>query len=201
MGLRNLRLRGGSYHWRRKITVAGTHVPLCFSLRTGNYKHARCMADRLNVAVEGVRMAYGQSTGMRPDQLKKVFSDALRWQLQRILEDQAGTTAPFDDHASINSLYAEAWGFLGRRGVGAQWTLDEHDRLIAAGWSPERAKHVADLVFEFQNNDPVSKAQIDDYTTAFGILPTQDNVARMGKTICAARAAACREATALLPDT
>ncbi len=47
------------------------------------------MADRLNVAVEGVRMAYGQSTGMRPDQLKKVFSDALRWQLQRILEDQA----------------------------------------------------------------------------------------------------------------
>lgn len=30
MGLRNLRLRHGSYHWRRKITVAGTHVPLCF---------------------------------------------------------------------------------------------------------------------------------------------------------------------------
>jgi integrase len=159
------------------------------------------MADRLNVAVEGVRMAYGQSTGMRPDQLKKVFSDALRWQLQRILEDQAGTTAPSDDHASINTLYAEAWGFLGRRGVGAQWTLDEHDRLIAAGWSAERAKQVADLVFEFQNNDPVSKTQIDSYTTAFGIMPTQDNVARMGKTICAARAAACREATALLPDT
>lgn len=201
MGLRNLRLRGGSYHWRRKITVAGTHVPLCFSLRTGNYKHARCMADRLNVAVEGVRMAYGQSTGMRSDQLKKVFSDALRWQLQRILEDQAGTTAPADDHASINTLYAEAWGFLGRRGVGAQWTLDEHDRLIAAGWSPARAKQVADLVFEFQSNDPVSKTQIDHYTTAFDILPTQDNVARMGKTICAARAAACREATARLPDT
>ncbi|HIV78587.1 MAG TPA: hypothetical protein H9899_13790 [Candidatus Sphingomonas excrementigallinarum] len=159
------------------------------------------MADRLNVAVEGVRMAYGQSTGMRPDQLKKVFSDALRWQLQRILEDQAGTTAPSDHHASINSLYAEAWGFLGRRGVGAQWTLDEHDRLIAAGWSPARAKQVADLVFEFQNNDPVSKTQIDNYVTAFGIMPTQDNVARMGKTICAARAAACREATALLPDT
>ena len=130
-----------------------------------------------------------------------MFNDALRWQLQRILEDQAGTTAPADDHASINTLYAEAWGFLGRRGVGAQWTLDEHDRLIAAGWSPARAKQVADLVFEFQSNDPVSKTQIDHYTTAFDILPTQDNVARMGKTICAARAAACREATALLPDT
>lgn len=74
------------------------------------------MADRLNVAVEGVRMAYGQSTGMRPDQLKKVFSDALRWQLQRILEDQAGITAPADDHASINTLYAEARAFWAAAG-------------------------------------------------------------------------------------
>ncbi len=82
------------------------------------------MADRLNVAVEGVRMAYGQSTGMRADQLKKVFSDALRWQLQRILEDQAGTTAPSDDHASIKASMPRPGAFWAAAGSArnGRWT-------------------------------------------------------------------------------
>ena len=57
-------------------------------------------------------MAYGQSTGMGPDQLKRVFGDALRWQLQRILEDQADSAAPSGDHATVNSIYAE-WRMAG----------------------------------------------------------------------------------------
>ena len=199
MGLPNLTLRGGSYHWRRKITVSGAALPLCLSLGTGNLKRARGIADRLSVTVEGLRVAYGQSTGMRPDQLKRVFGDALRWQLQRIEEDQVGSAAPSGDHATINSLYAEAWSFLGRNGVEARWTLDEHERLIEAGWGEERAKAVAGLVFDFQNAEVVSKAQIDSYTKAFGIDVTRDNVARMARTICSARAAACHEATKRLP--
>lgn len=54
-------------------------------------------------------MGYGErSSGVRPDQLKKVFSDALRWQLQPILEDQIASSTPAVDHASLNSRYAEA---------------------------------------------------------------------------------------------
>jgi integrase len=199
LGLPNLKLRGGSYHWRRKITVAGAAVPLSLSLGTGNYQRARCMADRLGATVESLRVAYGQSTGLTPDQLKRVFSDALRWQLQRIEQDQVGSPARSEDHATINSIYAEAWAFLGRNGVEARWTLNEHDRLVDAGWSEERAKAVADLVFDLQNGDPVSKAQLDSYSVAFGIASTRDNVARMVRTICSARASACREATARLP--
>ncbi|MEP9402776.1 hypothetical protein [Sphingomonas sp. VNH70] len=36
MGLPNLKRRGGSYRWRRKIVVAGWPLPLSISLRTGN---------------------------------------------------------------------------------------------------------------------------------------------------------------------
>ena len=199
MGLPNLTLRGGSYQWRRKITVSGAALPLWLSLGTGNFRKARGIADRLSVAVESLRMAYGQSTGMHPDQLKRVFGDALRWQLQRILEDQAGSTAPSGGHATVNSLYAEAWSFLGRNGIEARWTLDEHHRLLEAGWSAERAKAVADLVFDFQIGEPISRTQIDSYSEAFGIDATRDNVARMARVVCSARAAACHEATKRLP--
>ena len=199
LGLPNLKLRGGSYHWRRKITVAGAAVSLSLSLGTGNYQRARCMADRLGATVESLRVAYGQSTGLTPDQLKRVFSDALRWQLQRIEQDQIGSPARSEDHATIDSIYAEAWAFLGHKGVEARWTPDEHDRLIDAGWSEERAKAVANLVFDLQNGNPVSKAQLDSYSEAFGIASTRDNLARMARTICSARASACREATARLP--
>ena len=198
MGLQNLKLRGGSYHWRRKVTVSGTALPFCLSLATGNFKRARYIADRLGVAVEGLRVAYGRSTGMSPDQLKRIFSDALRWQLRRILEDQAGSAAPSADHATTNSIYAEAWAFLGRHGTKARWTLDEHQRLIEDGWNLAQATAVANLLFDFQNNDSVSKAQLDAYANAFGIMVTRDNVAHMARTICSARAAACREATGRL---
>lgn len=179
--------------------MAGVVMPLSLSLGTGNFQRARCMADRLAATVEGLRVAYGQSTGMTPDQLKQVFSDALRWQLKRIEQDQVGSPARPEDHATINSIYAEAWAFLGRKGVDARWSLDEHDRLIDTGWSEERAKAVANLVFDLQNGDPVSKAQLDSYSEGFGIPSTRDNVARMARMICSARASACREAIARLP--
>lgn len=66
LGLPNLKSRGGSYHWRRKIIVAGAAVPLSLSLSTGNNQRARCMADKLGAVVESLRVAYGQSTGMTP---------------------------------------------------------------------------------------------------------------------------------------
>ncbi|WP_298091078.1 hypothetical protein [uncultured Sphingomonas sp.] len=78
MGLPNLKLRGGSYHWRREIVVAGWPLPLSISLRTGNYSRARAISARLSVAVESLRMAYGHFTDMSREQMKQVFSDALR---------------------------------------------------------------------------------------------------------------------------
>ncbi|WP_375271462.1 hypothetical protein [Sphingomonas sp.] len=198
MGLPNLKLRGGSYHWRRKITVAGTPLPLSISLRTGHFATARLISDRLAVAVERLRVAYGQFTGMTPDQMKKVFSDALRWQLQRILQDQAANPAAKGDHATANSLHAEAWTFLGQHGGDARWTIDEHERLIASGWPPAHAKAIGDHVFDTQAGGIVSERQIASYVEAFGIPATGENVTRMTAIICRARAHACRQATALL---
>ncbi len=74
------------------MTVAGVQLTLALPIGPMSYKDARVIALRLGSAAEALRMEYGQSSsGVSPDQLKKVFSDALRWQLQRILEDQGGS--------------------------------------------------------------------------------------------------------------
>lgn len=195
MGFPNVALRGSTYYWRKKITIAGVRVPMALPLGTGRFKQACVIALRLGSAVEALRMAYGQSSGMAPDKLRQVFSDAMRWQLQRILEDQSGNRAPPVDHAAINSIHAEAWGFLARYGVEAKWSLDEHDRRIASGWHPDDAKAVGDAVFDNQATHPVSGKQLDTYAKAFGIDKSGDNLDRMKRTVCAARAAACRKAT------
>ena len=88
MACRNLRLRGGSYHWRRKVTVCGNPIPLSFALGTGNFQKARAITAALEARIEILRMGYGQpGLAIAPAQLKRVFSDALRWQLDRILAD------------------------------------------------------------------------------------------------------------------
>lgn len=54
-------------------------------------------------------------------------------------------------------------------------------------------------MFDLQTGGVVSGGQIDAYSKAFGIAATQDNVVRMTRMICKARAVACREGTARLP--
>lgn len=197
MGFSNVALRGSRYWWRKKMTVAGVRLTLALPIGAMSFTDARVVALRLGSAAEALRMGYGErSTGVSPDQLKKVFSDALRWQLQRILEDQVASSTAAVDHASLNSRYAEAWTFLAKRGVDANWSLDDHERLIDNGWNSRKAKAVADTVFDLQSGSPVSGRQIDSYVAIFGIAPTATNLDKLRVTICAAKAAACRKATA-----
>lgn len=199
MGFSNVGLRGSRYWWRKKMTVAGVRLTLALPIGAMSFTDARVIALRLGSAAEALRMGYGErSSGVRPDQLKKVFSDALRWQLQRILEDQIASSTPTVDHASLNSRYAEAWTFLSKRGVEAKWSLDDHEHLIDNGWDKREAKAVADTVFDLQSGSPVSAKQIDSYVTNFGIAPTAMNLDKLRVTICAAKAVACRKATANL---
>jgi hypothetical protein len=116
------------------MTVAGVRLTLALPIGAMSFTDARVVALRLGLAAETLRMGYGErSTGVRPDQFKKVFSDAPRWQLQRILADQTVSSTAAVDHASLNSRYAGAWTFLSKRGVDAKWTLDDLDRLTANG--------------------------------------------------------------------
>ena len=202
MGFSNVALRGSSYWWRKKMTVAGVQLTLALPIGAMSFKDARVIALRLGSVAETLRMGYGQSSsGVSPDQLKRVFSDALRWQLQRILEDQCGSQTPAGDHATMNSLHAEAWSFLSRHGIAAKWTLDEYNRLVDSGWSPASAKAIGNLVFNLQTGVPVSHVQMEAYVNTFGIASTDGNLDKMRRTVCAANAAACREATAhLLQD-
>jgi hypothetical protein len=202
MGFSNVALRGSRYWWRKKMTVAGVRLTLALPMGAMSFTDARVIALRLGSAAEALRMGYGErSSGVRPDQLKKVFSDALRWQLQRILEDQIASSIPAADHASLNSRYAEAWTFLSKRGVEAKWSLDDYERLIDNGWDKGEAKAVANTVFDLQSGSPVSAQQIDSYVANFAIAPTTTNLDKLRVTICAAKAVACRKATAnLLTD-
>ena len=93
MGFSNVALRGSRYWWRKKLTVAGVRLTLALPLGAMSFTDARVIALRLGSAAEALRMGYGQSsTGVSPGQLRQVFGDAMRWQLQRIREDQ-GTRA------------------------------------------------------------------------------------------------------------
>ena len=86
MGFSNVALRGSRYWWRKKMTVAGVRLTLALPIGAMSLTDARVVALRLGSAAEALPMGYGErSSGVRPDQFKKVFSDALRWQLQRIL--------------------------------------------------------------------------------------------------------------------
>ncbi len=62
-----------------------------------------------------------------------MFGAALRWRLQRIEQDQAGSLVEAGDHATANAPHAEAWEVLARGGVAARWTLDWHQRFVANG--------------------------------------------------------------------
>jgi len=83
-----------------------------------------------------------------------------------------------------------------RRGGDAKWSLDDHKRLIKNGWNSREAKAVADTVFDLQGDSPVSGQQIESYVATFGITPTTTNLEKVRRTVCAAKAAACRKATA-----
>jgi hypothetical protein len=98
MSSQNVALRGGTYYWRKKITVAGAQITLALPLSTGSFKVARIIALRLDLTAETLRMAYGQSSGLSPNQLKKVFGDALRWQLKRILRPDCQPRASRRSH-------------------------------------------------------------------------------------------------------
>ena len=89
MGIPNVALRGSTYWWRRQIAVAGHSLPLALSLRTGTFHEARTRAFSLSAESEKIRMAHGErGILIETATLKKIFSDALRLQLQRILTDQ-----------------------------------------------------------------------------------------------------------------
>lgn len=118
--------------------------------------------------------------------------------MQPILDDQIASSTSAVDHASLNSRYSEAWTFLSRRGVDAKWSFDDHELLIDNGWNTREAKAVADAVFDLQSPNPFSAQQIDSYVANFGLAPTTTNLDKLHATVCAAKAVACRKATASL---
>lgn len=87
------KLRGSTYWWRRKITVAGQPIVIALSLKTGIYKLAHRVGSHPASILEGLRIIYGERRAIIDrSTLQKVFSDAKRWQLQRILSDQVNVT-------------------------------------------------------------------------------------------------------------
>lgn len=197
----NLRLRGGTYHWRRKFSLAGTPVSVSFSLRTGSYRAARGIMARLEVQARNIIMSYGNlGVAIRPDQMKAASKDAMRVQLDRILTDQIGNDGDPADDARTNRVFAEFWNIRARRGIDADFTPEHFDELLSQGWSPDDASCLAALCHTRRGQPEVSKRQLDDYASSFGITPTRSNFEKLQRLIYEARAAACLEASRQLPD-
>jgi integrase len=194
MGLPNLALRGTTYWWRRRITIGGHRIPLALSMRTGIFREARLRAGLLSAAVERLRMAYGvRGSSIDPSTLKKIFSDALRWQLERIMRDQTATPEESAVHASINAAYAELWRIMAR--PDPNWRKEDEERLNVAGWSQEAIEGVRHLWEQHQGGRLVSQSQLKAYENRFGFYPTPSNLDKVKRVILSAREAACRQAT------
>ena len=150
----NLAIRGSTYWWRRKVTVAGHRIPIALSVRTGNYLRSRGIAECLAVELEALRMAYGErGTHIDAATLKKIFNQAMRWQLERILSDQIGSPAPVAEHHAANRLYAELWRLHARGGPDAKYTADDDDRLKAADWPAHDRSALATLWEEARHGE------------------------------------------------
>lgn len=195
MALPNLALRGSTYWWRRRICVGGQSIPLALSFRTGIFLDARLRAGHLSAAVERLRMAYGErGSSIAPDTLKKIFGDAMRWQLERIVEDQTASGVDPALHTLTNDAYAEMWRIFAR--PDPRWTAGDDERLAADGWSREARLMVADLWEQNRHGHLISQNQLKAYESRFGFPPTASNLKKVQHVILAAREAACREATA-----
>jgi hypothetical protein len=195
MGFPNLTLRGSIYWWRRRITVDGKTISLAFSLRTGVFNHARARAGLLSAEVEKLRMAFGETgTAVAPATLQKIFTDAMRRQLDRIVSDQISSPELTTEHARANKVWGELWRFLGVNGPRAKWSPDEHDRLGKEGWAVEDRNAVA-LELLALGETKISGRQLDAYCERFGIIPSTTNLDLIQRTIFRAREAACREGT------
>lgn len=194
MGLRNLVIRGSIYWWRRKVSVTGHPIPINLSLHTGFFHLARVRAAYLSAELEKLRMAYGErGVAIDPATLKKVFTDALRWQLERILTDQTASGADPADHAQVNRVWAEMWRIFAR--ADPRWTADDDERLAAEGWSLKDRRQVADMWEDQRHEHLIPRDQLDHYRARFGFEPTSSNLDKVRRTILSARSAACNEAT------
>lgn len=199
--IQNVSRRGAIYWWRKKLSVRGYEFALAFSLRTADPIQARSIALRLGIALESFRMAYAErGTIVGEETLKKVFTDAMRWQLERILSDQLdGGEA--EDHRHANRLYGELWRLYSRAGSTAQYTADEDERLAAAGWSVDERMQLATLWESSRHGETIiSMRQIDAYASRFGFEKTSTNLDRVKRIIYGARAEACDEASRKLGD-
>lgn len=177
--------------------VAGHPIVIALSLKTGNYKLAHRVGSHLSSILEGLRMSYGErGTVINRATLQKVFSDAMRWQLERILSDQVGDTAHAFHHIEVNKIYAELWGLYARSGSDAKWTADEDERLGREGWSIESRNVMAEKWEDARHGEgKISLHQIDAYAERFGFEKTTTNIERIRNVIYNARAKACIEAT------
>lgn len=187
----NLARRGHLFWWRRKITLHGTTIQIELPLGTANFYHARGIAERLGGALEELRLAYGQrGSSIDAATLKRIFQDAMRWQLDRILQSQIGSTEPVAAHRQTNRIYAELWRHRANHGPDALWPHDDQRRLIRSGWSEEDVDLLLAEV-DRHSGPLVSLRQLQTYAEQFGFDLSLANHARVQQVVFSARAAAC----------
>jgi len=140
-------------------------------------------------------MAYGEWPSlMTEEQAKRVFSDALRWQLSRIMTDVVSQPEHISDHIRLNEVFEVIHRILADRLDGQQASQALANESKNRNWPPE--VHVfafKEINRMFASND-VSGYQLETYHKEFGIKPTPKNVERMKREIRLARSRACVEA-------
>ena len=149
-----LQLRGRTYYFRKRLTTAVSHQRgqpfLCTSLRTQLLSEAMSSAARLLNAVEQAERQIMQAMETRPvtrAEIDAVLAEALRGELRRISDVQAGAAARDDGviDARIEELEDEVRRLrrAARRNdfaLVAQWCAEAADTVgvpISAGLAPE----------------------------------------------------------------
>ena len=137
-------------------------------------------------------MAYGvMPDTITEDQAKLVFMDALRWHLQRVLQDTPRDGSYMMEHIYINEAFGVIYKIMADK-VPIEKASDAlAQEAQRRGWPDDAYRQAIRQFNIILAHSDVSKTQLDQYAQAFGIKRTTTNEERMITEIRAARSHAC----------
>ncbi len=144
-------------------------------------------------------MAYGvTSDTMTEHQAKQVFVDAMRWQLERILQDTPRDGQYMQEHLYANEAFGVIHQIMADRVPFAKCGEALAQEAQRRGWPRDAYEFALQQFKQLAAYSDVSGVQLDQYASAYGIKRTTTNDDRMITEIRAARSRACFQVNEML---
>lgn len=133
------------------------------------------------------------STKMR----QKIFQDALRQQLDRIIADQVDTPELAEAHKQLNMKYAALYRHWAKAGPEAEIAGLSATTLLNEGWSGSEIQELKDMAVLNGPSNLLSRSRTEELLDELNVAVTSTTVRQASQIIFDARSRACVLATEL----